>query len=200
MTIQQYIDIDKAYTILNEKLFDNELPPVLLTLRGNRKAYGYYWNDIMENREDDTKISEIALNINTFKERTNEDILSTLLHEMVHHWQYVFGKPSRNGYHNKEWGTEMKRVGLYPSNTGKEGGKETGQQMTHYIIKGGVFEKLLEELKDIKIQFNCVVSTPTKKAANNKVKYVCPECDTKVWGKDGLNILCNDCDIKMEVN
>jgi hypothetical protein len=31
----------------------------------------------------------------------------------------------------------MKTVGLYPSNSGMIGGKETGQQMQHYIIPDG---------------------------------------------------------------
>ena len=33
----------------------------------------------------------------------------------------------------------MKAVGLIPSDTGALGGKETGQQMTHYIEPGGRF-------------------------------------------------------------
>jgi hypothetical protein len=36
---------------------------------------------------------------------------------MVHLWQHHHGKPSRTGYHNKEWATMMKAVGLIPSDT-----------------------------------------------------------------------------------
>jgi predicted SprT family Zn-dependent metalloprotease len=57
------------------------------------------------------------------------DLLSTLVHEMAHQEQEEQGKPSRSGYHNKEWGTFMQQVGLQPSNTGKTGGKVTGQRV-----------------------------------------------------------------------
>lgn len=33
-----------------------------------------------------------------------------------------------------------------------------------------------------------------KKYNRNKVKYVCPSCEAKVWGKTGLHIFCSDCD------
>ena len=53
----------------------------------------------------------------------------------------TFGKPSRGGYHNKEWAEKMKEVGLIPSNTGLPGGKQTGQRMTHFFTKNGAFQK-----------------------------------------------------------
>ena len=31
---------------------------------------------------------------------------------MCHQWQQHFGKPSRNGYHNKQWADKMESVGL----------------------------------------------------------------------------------------
>jgi hypothetical protein len=67
------------------------------------------------------------------------EVLSTLVHEMVHLWQYHHGKPSRSGYHNTEWAAKMAALGLMPSNTSAPGDKRTGQQMTHYIIAGGLF-------------------------------------------------------------
>lgn len=29
-------------------------------------------------------------------------------------------------------------------------------------------------------------------------KYICPECQAKVWGKAGLSIHCNKCDCDLE--
>ncbi len=72
--------------------------------------------------------------------------LSTIAHEMAHLWQQHFGDPGRRGYHNKEWGRKMKEIGLMPSNTGKPGGRQTGEQMTHYIIEGGRFEVSAKKL------------------------------------------------------
>jgi predicted SprT family Zn-dependent metalloprotease len=76
---------------------------------------------------------ELALNPDHFICRTDAEICSTLGHEMTHVWQHQFGQPSARGYHNREWAAKMKTMGLQPSNTGAVGGKETGQQMTHYV-------------------------------------------------------------------
>lgn len=54
---------------------------------------------------------EIALNPDHFAGRSDEDILSTLVHEMVYAWQRAFGKPSRRAkpedikrfYRSVEW-------------------------------------------------------------------------------------------------
>jgi hypothetical protein len=86
------------------------------------------------------------LNPDSFIGRTDEQIVSTLAHEMKHLEQHRFGTPSKRGYHNKEWAASMKAIGLMPSNTGAVGGKETGQQMDHYIIPGGAFACAFAEL------------------------------------------------------
>ncbi|EAX1143157.1 sprT domain-containing protein, partial [Salmonella enterica] len=75
------------------------------------------------------------------------DTLSTLVHEMVHVWQhYAPVKKCRGGYHDRVWGAKMEEVGLMPSKTGLPGGKKNWQQMTHYIIRGGRFQKAVYDL------------------------------------------------------
>ncbi|HIE17406.1 MAG TPA: hypothetical protein EYP71_04350, partial [Dehalococcoidia bacterium] len=94
----------------------------------------------LDGSDGDVVVDEIALNPTHFKERTMAQTLSTLVHEMCHLWQHHFGKPPRGNYHNKQWATKMLSCGLIPSDTGREGGKQTGQNMTHYIEDGGVFD------------------------------------------------------------
>jgi hypothetical protein len=191
----QYITLQNAFDLFNEKLFDNELPQVFLTFQRHTKAFGYYSPNRIEHRKENYSVSEIALNIGTFSARSDKQIFSTLVHEMVHHWQHHFGKLSRNGYHNKEWGNKMKLVGLYPSSTGREGGKETGQKVSHYIMTGGAFEIACNEIEQsgLSINWNSLELSPEKKAKANKVKYTCPSCGANVWGKAELNINCGDC-------
>jgi predicted SprT family Zn-dependent metalloprotease len=59
-------------------------------------------------------MDEIALNPAYFAERTTKEILSTLVHEMVHVWQQHQGAPSRTGYHNAEWPRRWKNSGSSP--------------------------------------------------------------------------------------
>jgi hypothetical protein len=51
---------------------------------------------------------ELALIPDCFTARTDEEILSTLAHEMVHVWQQTHGTPPRRSYHDREWARKMK--------------------------------------------------------------------------------------------
>ena len=127
-TVAVYPELEQAYRYFNRELFGNELPAVLITLqRTTPRTYGYFapgrFIDAHGARTD-----ELAMNPVHFLNRDLRATLSTLAHEMVHVWQSHFGTPGRRGYHNKAWGVRMKEIGLYPSNTGAPGGKETGEQ------------------------------------------------------------------------
>ena len=87
-----------------------------------------------------------------------------------------------------------------PSNTGKEGGKKTGQQMLDYVIKGSAFDLLARKfLKNNVIRFGAVRNIAASKNSNkNKQKYSCSSCNQNAWAKPGANINCGDCDERME--
>ncbi|MEO4090735.1 SprT-like domain-containing protein [Acinetobacter pittii] len=148
-----YDELQTAYDFFNQHLFNNELPACLITLQREKRTLGYFsWNRFTNSNGE--QIDELAMNPSYFGIRTIAETLSTLVHEQVHNWQFHFGKPSRNGYHNKEWAEKMEMVGLMPSNTGQINGNKTGQQMTHYIIKGGAFEKACKKLISKKFQIS----------------------------------------------
>ena len=117
-----------------------------MTLQRKNKAYGYFAGGRFGSKDGAEITDEIALNPSHFKSRTDEQSLSTLAHEMAHLWQHHFGKPSRAGYHNKEWAAKMHEIGLHPSDTGQPGGKETGQSCSHYIVEGGRYARVFAEL------------------------------------------------------
>ena len=118
-----YDQLDRAYNYFNQTLFNQKLPPCILLLHRKRNAYGYFWGNTWQEREGQSVTDEIALNPETFKSRSLEKVLSTLVHEMCHLQQHHFGKPSPYGYHNKEWAQMMEAVGLIPTNSGKLGWK-----------------------------------------------------------------------------
>lgn len=117
------------------------------------------------------------------------------VHEQVHLWQYRFGYSGRRGYHNKEWGAKMIEIGLMPSHTGKPGGKQTGQQMTHYIIDGGPFDKQWQLLSDsgYTLDYQDRHIPKDDEPRKLKVRYACPSCSIHVWGKPDLRITCTVC-------
>lgn len=131
---------------------------------------------------------EISINPGYLLKQTPREVASTLVHEMVHHWQREFGNPSRAGYHNREWAAEMKRVGLQPSTTGEPGGAETGQTMIHYAIEDGLFAHAYDQLpQSCVLPWRCAQEPNT---ARNKVKYTCRGCGVNAWGRPGLAIAC----------
>lgn len=145
-TARTYSALIDAYAFFNARLFSGQLPPCLLTLQRRKQAYGYFSGRRFTTRDGTAITDEIALNPSHFAERTTEEILSTLVHEMVHLEQAHFGMPSRGRYHNTEWARMMRAVGLIPSDTGEPGGKETGQRVSHFIEEGGALRARLRRL------------------------------------------------------
>lgn len=144
-TQQTYKELQDAYTFFNHRLFDEKLPPCLITLQREKKSRGYFSPSRFINR-DGVKTDEIALNPVYFAVRTIPETLSTLVHEMVHLYQQHFGNPGRGRYHNKEWADLMEERGLMPTSTGAPNGRRVGDCMTHYIMEGGPFDLACEEL------------------------------------------------------
>jgi hypothetical protein len=147
ITRAQYGAFQDAYDFLNKELFGGTLPHVMVTLQRKAKTRGYFSPERFSGRIDDAAAHELAMNPDTFGGRTDEEILSTLAHEMAHVWQQTHGRPPRRSYHDKQWAAKMKEIGLQPTSTGAPGGKETGQSVTHMIVAGGAYARAYAKLK-----------------------------------------------------
>ena len=222
-TEEQYLALNGAYKYFNRKLFGGELPGCILNFSRKKNTHGFMaperWRRV---GEEEHSIHEISLTPTTLY-REPFEVFSTLVHEMAHLWQWDFGNPSRSGYHNKEWAVKMIEIGLIPSDTGQRGGKQTGQQMTHYIEKNGKYEKAFHSMsKKFTLPFtslegdimrsllsggaggiNVDGGKRSKKSlmprSRNKTKYSCPSCKVNVWGRPNLKIRCEDCDQLYEI-
>lgn len=146
-SLETYKELELAYAFFNEHLFDGKLPPCLITLQREKRTLGYLSHGRFVNSNGE-QIDELAMNPSYFGVRSIKQTLSTLVHEQCHKYQRFIGKRHRAGYHDKVFSEIMEERGLFTSNTGKFGGKRTGQQMTHYIIKDGPFDKACDELID----------------------------------------------------
>ena len=96
-----YEALREAWDHFNDRLFDGALPDCLVTLQRKRGAKGYFCFSRFGERSGEAVVDEIALNPATFLQRTDREIISTLVHEMAHQWQFHFGKPGRRGYHKR---------------------------------------------------------------------------------------------------
>ncbi|MDO9012001.1 MAG: SprT-like domain-containing protein [Gallionella sp.] len=133
-----YAALQSAYDHFNIELFGGKLPHCLITLRSASRVYGYYHAGRFVSPAGE-QIDEIGLHPGFFTLRPIESVLSTLVHEMIHHWQEHFGTPTQTNAHNQEWAKKMESLGLMPSGTGLPGGKKTGRSVSHHIIPDGVF-------------------------------------------------------------
>lgn len=224
-TAEQFRSLNEAYQYFNRILFHGKLPGCILNFSRKSGTHGFMaperWRRVGETNY---STHEISLTPTTLY-REPLLVFSTLVHEMAHLWQWEFGTPSRNGYHNKEWAEKMIEIGLMPSDTGQPGGKTTGQAMTHYIITGGMYERAFEVMpQEFILPFTSLegdlmksmltgapgsdpqggvagLSAKVQKLrprSKNKVKYTCPGCKANVWGKPELRIRCMECEQQFE--
>lgn len=219
-TVQAYAELQAAFDHYNERLFGGELPFCLITMQREARTYGYFSSERFVHRHDKRKTDEIAINPAFFAVVPLLEVLQTLVHEMVHAWQFHFGKPGRRGYHNKEWADKMESIGLMPSSTGKPGGARTGEKMADYPIPGGLFMQATDELLAREFTVSWIDRFPVRIAGSmssadagdddggelaelvaelakqptgnrsNRVKYRCPTCGAQAWGKPSLRLLC----------
>jgi hypothetical protein len=207
-------ELQLAYDFFNRELFDGKLPPCFVTFqRKGSRVRGYFAPDRL-GTADGRLTHEIALNPRHFKNRTFMEVMSTLVHEMVHLWQHLFGrKRSRSGYHNKEFGGQMLYVGLHPSHTGEPGGRMTGQQMTHYIMPGGRFEIAAIKLQAMlpaltwfdvnaaqelpkSLTDTDLVSEP-RPLSGRRTVYRCPACRLRADSRSNAFLVCGTCEVQM---
>lgn len=225
-TEAMYGYLTRAFDFLNRKMWDGRLPPVIIIPHRNPRCFGYYHGGIFARVEDGKvsgKADELALNPQYVATRPARDVISTLAHEMCHHWQKYFDKEPSKSYHNKGWGTEMKRIGLHPSSTGKPGGKETGKNVSHYIIDGGLFDVAFAEFLKLEppIFFQDRLALQRSgltiggseegedddggdegkaapKKSKGRAKFTCPGCQLNAYAKPSANLICGDCDMHLQ--
>lgn len=220
LPVQTYAGLQAAYDHFNKELFDGRLPPCLITLRAAANSYGYYHTGRFAQADGKGKkyIDEIAMNPTHFAERSIQETLATLAHEMVHCEQAHFGKEPTRCYHDKQWASFMKRIGLQPSTTGKEGGKETGPTVSHYIIPKGRFatavarflvsmKKGLTLYQDRLAMLRALGRRPGKgkgkggeeegegsePKSKGRIKFTCPGCELNAWAKPSAKLRCIAC-------
>ncbi len=220
ITTIQFKTLDDLYRFYNQAIFGGELSDCIVNMSRHGGAYGFFAANRWRGENETKKIiHEISINPD-FMNRDDIEWHSTLVHEMCHLWQEDFGKPSRGGYHNRQWADKMIQVGLMPTDTGEPGGQLTGQRVTHYIIPDGKFEQVFktlssEDLQNLRLRYKPTLAAMSGKPftvgtsgndntdnteaeggeesrSGKRKKYTC-SCGCNVWGKSGLILKCGIC-------
>jgi hypothetical protein len=195
ITPVEYGGLQTAFEHFNVELCGGALPNCMIVYQRKPHMLGHFCAKRFVDRDGEVYHGELALNPDGFINQSDRDICSTLVHEMKHVQQEANGTAPKRGYHDKEWGAMMKAVGLYPSNSGMVGGRETGQQMHHYIIDGGLFDRSYERLRAKGWRLNlqsAPIANPSR-SPTSKTKFTCLGCGANAWGKPDLLIGCIRC-------
>ena len=186
-------DLNKLFDMLNQEVFENALSRPTITIQSTPRAFGHF------SLSPDTWISvsgcthEINIGAGTLA-RPIESVVATLLHEMVHYYNYVNGVQdcSRSGtYHNKRFKVSAESHGLDVSYNPQYGWTTTtaNDQLIEFILE--------HDLSDILINRNEWDDTSTPPKGSNSRKYVCPCCHNSVRATKCVNVACMDCSSPM---
>lgn len=195
--------LNKIFDLLNAEYFENELSRPTITIQSTPKAYGHF------SLKDDTWVStignshEINIGAGTLS-RPIEEVIATLLHEMVHYFNYQNGIQdcSRgNTYHNKRFKVAAESRGLQVSHHEKYGWSITQltEQLIDFAINNGLTDILInrnESLAGFGITGTGTHSGATSGTAvrpSSSRKYICPCCGNSVRATKAVRIACLDC-------
>lgn len=196
--------LESAFDVFNKVYFENSLPKVVITIQSNPKNFGYItvhkvWKD--------TEDSYHEINIGAeYLSRPIENVLSTLMHEMVHLYCMVNDiKDTSNGgrYHNKRFKAEAEKRNLkieYAQYIGYSVTSPT-ERLIEVIRENG----LCTDINHFRTTGSSLVVPPAggedKGTAGGSVgkkktstrKYVCQHCGISVRATKDVNIICGDC-------
>lgn len=194
--------LNKIFDLLNEEFFENELSRPTITIQSTPKAYGHF------SLRDDTWIStvggthEINIGAGTLS-RPIECVAATLLHEMVHYYNYENGIQdcSRgNTYHNKRFKEAAEAHGLIVTHSEKYGWSHTSpsDELLEFVLKNDLTDILINRNEFTGFQIpgtgahSGAVGIAPKRTSSSR-KYVCPCCGMIVRATKEIRVMCMDC-------
>lgn len=181
--------------------------------------------DALYDKSNNKRYQYVGINPRHLNREVGE-ILATICHELCHVYEHAYIHIPRGGYHDKEWDKLMRECGLEPKYLNKsktavttviaEDGIFT-EYIKDFIKNHGEdyfniveYSPLVEHMTKVALGLDDEgeedddspkpdnADKPIKKYNRNKIKYTCPECGAKVWGKSGLHIECVDCACNFE--
>lgn len=197
--------LNKIFDLLNDRYFGGELTRPTITIQSTPRAYGHFtlredtWSSTIGNTH------EINIGAGTLS-RPIENVVATLLHEMVHYYNYVkhIQDCSRGGtYHNKFFKAAAEERDLKVEHSDKYGWSHTEptEALLDFIIENELTEILLNRNEGYGI---AVTGTGTHQGptamppkGSNSRKYQCPCCGNSVRATKEVRIGCLDCGVPM---
>ena len=198
--------LNKIFDLLNAEYFESTLSRPTITIQSTPKAYGHF------SLRSDTWVSklggthEINIGAGTLA-RPIEEVTSTLLHEMVHYYNYTLGVQdcSRgNTYHNRRFKEAAEAHGLCVTHSDKYGWSHTSPSasLLDFVLENDLTDILINRneftgfhIPGTGTHSGTPIPPPSKTTSTRK--YFCPCCGISVRATKNVRIKCMDCDTPM---
>lgn len=201
--------LNKVFDLLNKEYFESALSRPTITIQSTPKAYGHF---SLSNNTWVSKLGgthEINIGAGTLA-RPIENVVATLLHEMVHYYNYINGIQdcSRgNTYHNKKFKQEAEKRGLLIKHSDKYGWSHTepSDDLLEFVLNHDLTDILINrnEASYFRVGGGSGAHsggvdgiTPPARTSSTR-KYVCPCCGMSVRATRTVRIACIDCNEQM---
>ena len=208
--VQALSELYRAFDILNKKYFNSGLITPVITIQSNNRKNHAGWftpQKTWESKRTDPKVDGAVVNdlaafheINICAEglsRASELIIETLLHEMVHYQNTVadIKDMSNNAKHNKRFKEAAEKVELICDKDAKYGYGVTrpSEQLVAFI------QAEIKPLEEAFEYYRVAIPKLIKPKVKSIFKYECPKCSLTAKGKEGIKILCQECNELMQM-
>ena len=205
--------LEYGFEVLNKVYFNNELPPIVISIMSSPKTNGHFtcgrvW------RAEENLMHEINISAEHL-DRPIENIMATLQHEMIHYYCQLNGiaDTSQYGrYHNKNFKNEAENRGLIISRADGIGWsvtkpnkyfievlKEHGIEKPININRDGLILDIIGKFGKggvDGVDGTGVTGVPVIKPKYPKQstrKYICPCCGNSFRATKTINVMCMDC-------
>ena len=195
--------LNKIFDLLNERYFESALSRPVITIQSTPKAYGHYTLYDAWSVDGEQGMREINIGAGTLA-RPIENVVATLLHEMVHYFNDVNGVKdcSRgNTYHNRHFKAVAESCDLVIEHHETYGWSITSpsEALVEFCLDNDLTEIRLCRNDGMSVgvtgtgtHAGTFTGGATRKPSSTR-KYVCPCCGTSVRATKTVNIGCLDC-------
>ena len=192
---------EKAFTVCNDKFFEGVLARPVITIAQGHKARAMGWVSIAQVWHEltgDQRAHELNIS-SEYLNREFSDIVTTLMHEMVHldNLRNGIQDVARGGSrHNKNFVKCAEAHGM----TGYKG-EDFSRVGFRVKMTDSTAEELLpvlDFLRDAVTIARDVNPEKVKAKKSSVIKYVCPSCGASCRATKEISIMCMDCDEAMQ--
>lgn len=202
--------LEKMYNTLNADFWDGALPLPIITVQSKPGTWGHCTvGKVWKRKDSETYEMNIAAEV---LDQNLEEIIDTLLHEMVHLYCRENGikEVSRGGkYHNGRFKELAERCGLICIKAGQYGWNTQGtgnDRLTEYAMEKGWNEIRISRGGSTWLPISTGAggtaagggpAAPGGKRPSSTRKLQCPCCKNSVRATKTVRIMCMDCNEQM---